>query len=95
MHPMLPRGVRPRLEGKQRIPLSSRVAMRIRDPRCSPRGNPAYRGTFWGRMKAVRFRFALQGGTGDFLETPSRARASSCEKVGPTWFFSTCGGILL
>ena len=25
-----------------------------RDPRCSPRGNPACRGTFGGRMKAVR-----------------------------------------
>ena len=34
--------------------------------RCSPRGNPACRGTFGGRRKAVRDRFALQGGTGDF-----------------------------
>ena len=30
------------------------------------RGNPACRGTFGGRRKAVRDRFALQGGTGDF-----------------------------
>ena len=37
-----------------------------RDPRCSPRGNPACRGTFGGRRKAVRDRLALQGGTGDF-----------------------------
>ena len=39
---------------------------RCLDPRCSPRGNPACRGTFGGRRKAVRDRFALQGGTGDF-----------------------------
>ena len=51
-------------------------------------------GTFGGRRKAVRDRFALQGGTGASLETPWRARASSCQEVGPTWFFSSCGGIL-
>ena len=39
---------------------------RCRDPRCSPRGNPACRGTFGGRRKPVRDRLALQGGTGDF-----------------------------
>ena len=39
---------------------------RCRVPRCSPRGNPACRGTFGGRRKAVRDRLALQGGTGDF-----------------------------
>ena len=33
----------------------------------SPRGTPACRGTFGGLRKAVRDRFALQGGTGDFL----------------------------
>ena len=38
---------------------------RCRDPRCSPRGTPACRGTFGGRRKAVRDRLALQGGTGD------------------------------
>ena len=32
----------------------------------APRGNPACRGTFGGRRKAVRDRLALQGGTGDF-----------------------------
>ena len=37
-----------------------------RDPRCSPRGNPACLGTFGGLRKAVRDRFALQGRTGDF-----------------------------
>ena len=31
-------------------------------PRCFPRGNPACRGTFGGRRKAVRDRFDLQGG---------------------------------
>ena len=25
------------------------------------------------------------------LETPGRARASSCQEVGTTWFFSSCG----
>ena len=39
---------------------------RLRDPRCSPRGNPACRGTFGGRMKAGRILSALQGGRGDF-----------------------------
>ena len=33
---------------------------RCRDPRCSPRGNPACRGTFGGRRKAVRDRLALR-----------------------------------
>ena len=34
---------------------------------CDPtRGNPACRGTFGGRRKAVWDRLALQGGTGDF-----------------------------
>ena len=37
-----------------------------RDPRCSPRGNPACQGLFGSRMKAGRDRLALQGGTGDF-----------------------------
>ena len=32
-----------------------------REPRCSHRGNPACRGTFGGRRKAVRDRLALQG----------------------------------
>ena len=31
---------------------------------CRSRGNPACRGTFGGRRKAVRDRLALQGGTG-------------------------------
>ena len=36
--------------------------------------------------------FGAEQGTS--LETPSRARASSCQAVGTTWFFSSCGGIL-
>ena len=35
-------------------------------PSVFPSGEPACRGTLGGRMKAVRDRFALQGGTGDF-----------------------------
>ena len=35
-------------------------------PSVFPSGNPACRGTFGGRRKAVRDRLALQGGTGDF-----------------------------
>ena len=31
---------------------------------------------------------------GSSLETPWRARASSCQDVGTTWLFSSCGGIL-
>ena len=48
----------------------------------SPRGNPACRGTFGGRRKAVRDRLALQGGTGprapqleETPETPPSSRA--------------------
>ena len=31
---------------------------------------------------------------GTSLETPWRARASSCQELGTTWFFSSCGRIL-
>ena len=37
---------------------------RCRDPRCSPRGNPACRGTFGGRRKAVRDRLVSLRGEG-------------------------------
>ena len=54
-------------DGDLRLPLGLALQRkRCRDPRCSPRGNPACRGTFGGRRKAVRDRLALQGGTGDF-----------------------------
>ena len=36
---------------------------RLHSQAVSPRGNPACRGTFGGRRKAVRDRLALQGGT--------------------------------
>ena len=45
-------------------------------------------GKFGGTVSPFR---AEQGTS---LETPSRARASSCQEVGTTWFFSSCGGIL-
>ena len=38
----------------------------VPEPSVFPSGDPACRGTFGGRRKAVRDRFALQGGTGDF-----------------------------
>ena len=50
---------RHRVPGLQELPVAQ-------DPRCTPRRNPACRGTFGGRRKAVRDRFALQGRTLDF-----------------------------
>ena len=41
----------------------------------TPRGNPACRGTFGGRRKAVRDRLALQGGTGAAPTLPDLCRA--------------------
>ena len=35
-------------------------------PSVFPSREAGVSGKFWGRMKAVRSRFALQGGTGDF-----------------------------
>ena len=46
-----------------------------------------------GRLSGTVSPFRSEQGTS--LETTSRARASSCEEVGPTWFFSSCGGILV
>ena len=51
-------------------------------------------GNFGGAIMGAKYRFALQSERGTSLETPSRARASSCQEVGTTWFFSSCGGIL-
>ena len=45
-----------------------------------------------GRLAGTVSPFRAEPGTS--LETPSRARASSCEEVETTWFFSSCGGIL-
>ena len=51
-------------------------------------------GLLWvaGRLSGTVSPFRAEQGTS--LETPSRARASSCQAVGTTWFFSSCGGIL-
>ena len=45
-----------------------------------------------GRLSGTVSPFRAEQGTS--LETPWRARASSCQEVGTTWFFSSCGGIL-
>ena len=45
-----------------------------------------------GRLSGTVSHFRAEQGTS--LETPSRARASSCQEVGTTWFFSSCGRIL-
>ena len=46
-----------------------------------------------GRLSGTVSPFRAEQGTS--LETPSRARASSCEEVGTTWFFWSCSGILV
>ena len=38
----------------------------VRGPSVFPSREPGVSGNFWGHMKPVRPRFALQGGTGDF-----------------------------
>ena len=45
-----------------------------------------------GKLSGTVSPFRAEQGTS--LETPSRARASSCQAVGTPWFFSSCGGIL-
>ena len=45
-----------------------------------------------GRLSGTVSNFRAEQGPS--LETPSRARASSCQEVGTTWFFSSCGRIL-
>ena len=45
-----------------------------------------------GRLSGTVSPFRAEQGTS--LETPSRPRASSCQEVGTTWFFSSCCGIL-
>ena len=44
-----------------------------------------------GRLSRTVSPFRAEAGTSHV--TPSRARASSCQEVGTTWFFSSCGGI--
>ena len=43
-------------------------------------------GNFGGAIMGAKYRFALQSERGTSLETPSRARASSCQEVGTMWF---------
>ena len=45
-----------------------------------------------GRQSATVSPFRAEQGTS--LHMPWRARASSCQEVGTTWFFSSCGGNL-
>ena len=63
-------------------------------PLCSPRVRPACRGTFGvsSSLPSTVSYFKSEHGTS--LETLFRARASSCNVGGTTWFFSSCGGIL-
>ena len=65
-----------------------------RDPRCSLEGTRRVGGLLVvaGRLSGTVSHFRAEQGTS--LETPSRARASSCQEVGTTLFFSSCGGIL-
>ena len=52
------------------------------------------RGTFGvaSKVPSTVSHFKMERGTS--LETLYRIRASSCDDEGPTWFFSSCGGIL-
>ena len=50
-----------------RVPEGRRVSDEaVPGPSVFPSREPGVSGNFWGHMKAVRSRFALQGGTGDF-----------------------------
>ena len=51
-------------------------------------------GNFWGSQVGCQRPSPFRAEQGTSLEIPSRARASSCQEVGTTWFFSSCGGIL-
>ena len=51
-------------------------------------------GDFWGSQEGCQGPFRPSGrNRGTSLETPWRARASSWNDWGTTWFFSSCGGI--
>ena len=66
------------------LPLSLRLPSRSGDPREHN----------WDQTPTQSHRNLDPRSPGLSLETPSRARASSCQEVGTTWFFSSCGGIL-
>ena len=65
-----------------------------RKPRCSSRGRPVCRRPLWvaSRLPSKVSNFKTARGTS--LEPPSRERASSSDRGGTTWFFSSLGGIL-
>ena len=69
-----------------------------RELRCSPRVRPVYQGTFGvaSRVPSTVSHVKMERmERGTSLETLYRIRASSCDDEGTTWFFSSCGGILL
>ena len=65
-----------------------------REPRCSPRVQPVCRGTFGVALRVPNIILHFKTERGTSLETLERARASSCDDGGTTWFFSSWGGIL-
>ena len=65
-----------------------------RERRCSSRGTPVCRGTFWVACRVPITVSTLKTERGTSLETLYRERASSYDVGGTTWFFSSCGGIL-
>ena len=79
LHSRLTRGVRPRLEGKPRTPLSSRVATRVsRSPPERPQGSPAS-SSVWREDPGL-------------LSRPCRKRRpSSRDDGGVSCVFSSCG----
>ena len=51
-------------------------------------------GNFVGHIKAANTVLNFKTKRWTSLETPSGERASSCDGVGTTWIFTSCGGIL-
>ena len=91
-----PQGSQASPRGEAKTPLSSRVRGRGAGTLSVPLGGTRRVGGLLGvagRLSGTVSPFRAEQGTS--LETPSRARASSCEEVGTTWFFSSCGGILV
>ena len=95
-------------EGREPLPEKSRgisppVALRrgegaqmkwCQEPRCSPRVRPVCRGTFGVALRVPNIISHFKTERGTTLETLERARASSCDDGGTTWFFSRCHRIL-
>ena len=59
------------------------------EPRCSPLVRPVCRGTFGVALRVPNIISHLKTERGTTLETLERARASSCNDGGTTWFFSS------